>query len=201
MRAARASLLLVTLASASAWRVGFDVELRAEVRLSSIHNFGADGGSVHASFTLRRPPCSPALAGAECWAPTERLYMVVVDAAQWEGMRDTFRGDTDLDCQQPSAARAELSFLRWREAELMRARADPSAHAAADAAHELRFEFDARLPSARGLHSLALFNCAAASGVIVAGEATFHGRAGEPLSIPQQTLRAMRAALCAANAA
>jgi len=115
MRAARASLLLVTLASASAWRVGFEVELRAEVRLSSILNFGADGGSVHASFTLRRPPCSPALAGAECWAPTERLYMVVVDAAQWEGMRDTFRGDTDLDCQQPSAARAELSFLRWRD--------------------------------------------------------------------------------------
>ncbi len=147
MRAARASLLLATLASASAWRVGFEVELRAEDRLISIHNFGADGGSVHASFTLSRPPCSPALTDTECWAPTERLYMVVVDAAQWEGMRDASRGDTDLDCQQPSAARAELSYLRWREAKLMR---DPSAHAAAGAAHELHFEFDARLPTRGG---------------------------------------------------
>ena len=195
----RRTTYTILLACAAAVRVGIKLDVRGEQRLVRLHEFGSNGGSVDTTLSLEPTQCTWGMllaAGySSCWAATNQLYLVVTSSTQWHNMSETIKSPEPagtIDCLQPSASRAALSYTRWYETAQRAgvAPADPSGRRSID------FNVRAALPGRPDLYTLALFNCGGGS-LSVSGEAHFLGEGGEPLSLPAQTVYKLRIAMCA----
>ena len=170
------------------------------VHLFALQEFGSSGrgGRLAYELSIAPTPClwrSATHTAAEqspvCdWGILDNVYVTLLTNVQWINVTHRL-ADIDqlgqLDCMQPSAIRAQLSYEKWYDAHCMAGGA-----AALEASPDwLLFNATLPLPSRADRYVFALFNCRGEDLKFV-GRVSFEDTNGEGLSLPQRSLLTIR---------
>ena len=165
------------------------------VHLLPLQEFGSDGRGGRLSYELTVAPgsCSWKSDGdvhnQMCeWDSLDTVFATLLTEAQWLNLTQRLAEIETLgrlDCMQPSAVRAQLSFDHWHDTQVIAGVRD------VQAPERLVFNATVPLPVRADRYLFALFNCLGTP-VAVAGRVSFQGADGEQLSVPQRSLLTMR---------
>ena len=168
--------------------------IETSIHLFPLQEFGSDGRGGRLSYELTVTPSScswnPAGDGQACeWNSLDTVFATLLTEEQWLNLTQRLaKIDTlgQLDCMQPSAVRAQLSFEHWQDAQVIAGVRDvPSSP------ERLVFNATVPLPVRSDRYLFALFNCMSMP-VSVAGRVSFEDADGEQLSVPQRSLLNLR---------
>ena len=170
------------------------------VHLFALQEFGSSGrgGRLAYELSIAPTPClwrsathTAAAQNPVCdWGILDNVYVTLLTNVQWINVTHRL-ADIDqlgqLDCMQPSAIRAQLSYEKWYDTHCMAGDA-----AALEASPEwLLFNATLPLPSRADRYVFALFNCRGEDLKFV-GRMSFEDTDGEGLSLPQRSLLTIR---------
>ena len=187
-------------------------------RLVSLQDFGAAGGFINLSLSLRPTACASLTpsTNATCWEDLDHVYAAIVGYAQ----RPNLTLDPTVSCGQVTAMWTSLALLAWQQAPSFEGSATrqvacfgvggyeplPGDDVASSAAvwpdapappgHHgpLQFSLQYAIPTKHDLYTLVLYNCLGKE-LSAVGEASFIGGGGERLSTHQHAVLAVHLGL------